>query len=208
MQVYEMIANERRALADVVDELTPEQLRTQSLCGAWTVRDVIAHLVMPLDSGKPALALALISARGDFHRANRVLTGRHATRPVAELAGSLRRGAQHRFRPPGMGPEAPLTDLLVHGQDIRRPLGLGREFGAERITLALRFLTERKARGFVPAGRLDGRRFEATDLDWSYGRGPAVRGPAEALLLAVTGRPVALDDLDGDGVAALRTRVA
>ena len=33
-------------------------------------------------------------------------------------------------------------------------------------------------------------------------------GPAEALAIAVTGRPVALADLQGDGVPILRTRLA
>ncbi|MBC6459157.1 maleylpyruvate isomerase family mycothiol-dependent enzyme [Actinomadura sp. HBU206391] len=207
MRVYEIIANERRALADLFDELTPEQAREQSLCAGWTVHDVAAHLVMPLETGRPALALALLTARGDFDRANRRLTARHAARPLTELAGSLRRNAEHPFKLPGMGPEAPLTDLLVHGQDIRRPLGLDREFSEERITLSLRFLTETKARGFVPRGRLDGLAFETTDLDWSHGEGALVRGPAEALLLTICGRPAGLDDLHGDGVTALRSRL-
>jgi uncharacterized protein (TIGR03083 family) len=207
MRVYEIIANERRALADVLDTLTPEQTRRQSLCAGWTVHDVAAHLVMPLETGPPALALALLTARGNFDRANLKLTARHAGRPLIELADSLRRNAEHPFTLPGMGPEAPLTDLLVHGQDIRRPLGIEREFSEERITLALRFLTETRARGFVTRGRLNRLAFEATDLDWSHGGGAAVRGPAEALLLAICGRPAGLDDLHGDGVSVLRGRL-
>jgi uncharacterized protein (TIGR03083 family) len=207
MRVYEIIANERRALADVLDKLTPEQTRTQSLCAGWTVHDVAAHLVMPLETGRLALVLALLTARGNVDRANVRLTARHAGRPIIELADSLRRNAEHPFKLPGMGPEAPLTDLLVHGQDIRRPLGVDREFSEERITLALRFLTGTRARGFVTRGRLKGLAFEATDLDWTHGDGAAVRGPAEALLLAICGRTAGLEDLHGDGVAALRTRL-
>ncbi|GAA2072384.1 maleylpyruvate isomerase family mycothiol-dependent enzyme [Actinomadura alba] len=207
MRVYEIIANERRALADVLDELTPEQARKPSLCTGWSVQDVAAHLVMPLETGPPALALALLTARGDFDRANRRLTARHSARPLTELAGSLRRNAEHRFKLPGMGPEAPLTDLLVHGQDIRRPLGIDREFSEERITLSLRFLTETRARGFVTSGRLHGLAFDATDLDWSHGEGALVRGPAEALLLSICGRPAGLAELRGDGTAVLRARL-
>jgi hypothetical protein len=49
-------------------------------------------------------------------------------------------------------------------------------------------------------------RFVATDLGWSSGLGPEVRGPAEALMLAIAGRKVVLAELVGDGVAALAGR--
>lgn len=203
-----MIANERRALADVFDKLTPAQLRTPSLCDGWTVHDIAAHLIMPLETRIPTVALSLVAARGDFDKANLKLTRRHATRSIIELVDSLRRNAGHRFKPPGVGPEAPLTELLLHGQDIRRPLGIDREFSEERITTSLCFLTETKYRGFVPKGRLDGLAFEATDLDWSYGTGATVCGPAEALLVAISGRSASLGDLTGDGVAVLQERSA
>jgi hypothetical protein len=44
------------------------------------------------------------------------------------------------------------------------------------------------------------------DTDWSAGSGPVVSGPAVSLVLAITGRTVALADLSGDGLAALRSR--
>jgi uncharacterized protein (TIGR03083 family) len=207
MQVYEMIANERRALADVFDKLTPEQLRTPSLCDGWTIHDIAAHLIMPLETGIPTLALSVLASGGDFDKANLKLTGRHARRPITDLVDSLRHNAGHRFKPPGMGPEAPLTELLLHGQDVRRPLGIDREFCEERMTMSLRFLTERRFRGWVPKGLLDGLAFEATDLDWSYGTGATVRGSAEALLMAISGRRASLRDLQGDGVAVLQERL-
>ncbi len=43
----------------------------------------------------------------------------------------------------------------------------------------------------------------ATDDDVSIGDGPEVRGPVLSLLLAVSGRRVALADLDGPGVDAV-----
>jgi len=47
----------------------------------------------------------------------------------------------------------------------------------------------------------------ATDANWSHGAGPEVNGPGEALLMAVSGRPTALDELDGPGLETLRSRV-
>jgi hypothetical protein len=43
-------------------------------------------------------------------------------------------------------------------------------------------------------------------MDWSYGHGPEVRGPAEALVMMMAGRSAALDDLSGEGKAALAAR--
>ena len=64
-----------------------------------------------------------------------------------------------------------------------------------------------RAFGFVPGKRTKGLRFEATDLDWSAGDGALVSGPAEAILLAVANRPIALRDLGGDGANTLGNRI-
>ena len=73
--------------------------------------------------------------------------------------------------------------------------------------MSLDFLVGGRAFGFVPKRRPAGLRFEASDLDWAWGSGPLVRGTAEAVLLALTGRTVVLAELDGDGVAVLRGRL-
>ncbi len=207
MRVIEMIADERRVLADVLMTLTPAQLATPSLCGAWSVHDIAAHLLMPLVTGLSTVMLAMVTSAGNFDKANRALTARIATRPIGDIAQGLRDKAENPFSPPGMGLEAPLTDLLVHGQDLRRPLGLRRDIPADRAGVSLTFLTG-MPRGFVPKDRLAGLALSATDLPFSFGSGAAVGGPAEALLLAMTGRPVALGDLTGDGVTVLRARIA
>ena len=119
----------------------------------------------------------------------------------------LRDKAGSRFTPPGAGPEAPLTDLLVHGADLRWPLGLPREVPQARLRTALGFVTGGSARGVAAQGALEGLRVEADDLDWAYGSGPVVSGPAEALLLAITGRRAALARLRGEGVPTLRDRL-
>jgi hypothetical protein len=84
---------------------------------------------------------------------------------------------------------------------------LPREIPPDRAEVSLSFLTG-LPRGFVSKDRLAGLALSATDLPFSFGSGAAVNGPAEALLLAMTGRPIALGDLTGDGVAVLRARIA
>lgn len=133
MDTFAEIAAERRELADLLAGLTAEQRSTRSLCAGWTVHDVAAHLVVPLEVGLPTFALAMLACRGDFHRANVRLTRGQARRPMTELVEVLRRKAGSRFTPPGAGPEAPLTDLLVHGSDLRWPLGLDRDVPPGRL---------------------------------------------------------------------------
>ena len=208
MDTFAEIADERRDLAALMSGLTTEQQEAQSLCRGWRVHDVVAHLVVPLEVGIPAFVLAMLACRGNFDRANVRLTREQARWPFGELLEVLRRKAGSRFTPPGAGPEAPLTDLLVHGLDIRWPLGLPRDVPEERLQKSLTYLTGAPSGGVVPKGALDGLRLHADDIDWVHGSGPTVSGTAETLLLAITGRTTALGHLRGDGVTTLRGRLA
>ena len=203
-----MIAAERRALADEMDGWTDEQWQTPSLCGAWSVRQVAAHLIVPFTVAGPTFFRSIVTSGFDFNKANDKLARAEAAKPTAAIAETLRANAEHRFTPPFNGPAAPLTDVLVHGQDMRRPLGIEHEIDPERLGRSLDWLQGGVA-GFVPKKRIAGLRFEATDIDWSSGPtdGEAVTGPAEAILLAMTGRAAALEDLGGSGVVTLRERL-
>jgi uncharacterized protein (TIGR03083 family) len=202
------IADERRRVADLVESLTPEQLETPSLCGDWTVQQVAGHLLAAI--GKPVTPVLPLLARNGFsiHKTNARLAVLTAEQPAAELARGLRDNAENPFRPPIVGYPGQLTDLQVHGQDMRRPLGLPHGLRLERLRVSLDFLVGGRAVGFTPRRRVAGLRFEAADLDWSVGAGPLVTGPAEALMLAMTGRGVALSELDGPGVPILRNRLS
>lgn len=207
MDLFAEIAAERRTLADQLADLSSEQRASPSLCGVWTVHDVVAHLTMPMRVSVPAMVVQVLAARGSFDRANERVTARLARSPFPELLRVLREQADARFTPPGSGPEAPLVDVLVHGLDVRWPLGLPTTTPEPRLRVALDHLAS-SPRGFAPRGALTGLHLRATDLDWSSGSGDAVSGPADALLLAMTDRPAALDALTGDGVPLLRSRLA
>jgi len=208
VDTFAEIADERRGLAALLSGLTPEQQATQSLCSEWTVHDVAAHLVVPLEVSTPKFVLAMLACRGNFDRANVRLTREQARRPFGEITEVLRQKAASRFTPPGSGPEAPLTDLLVHGLDIRWPLGLPRDIPEERLHKSLTYLTGAPVGGVVSKGTLGGLRLEASDIGWAHGSGPTVSGNAEALMLAITGRTTALGHLSGDGVSTLTGRLA
>jgi uncharacterized protein (TIGR03083 family) len=183
-------------------------LETPSLCESWTVKEVAGHLVAAVAAPGRLVLSQVLRSRFDIHRANARLARVVADRPAAALAADLRANAEKRFRPPIVGYPGQLTDLQVHGQDMRRPLGLPADLQPDRMRVSLDFLVSRRAVGFVPRGRPAGLRFEATDLDWAWGSGPVVRGTAEALMLGLTGRRVVLAELEGDGVETLRHRVS
>jgi hypothetical protein len=55
--------------------------------------------------------------------------------------------------------------------------------------------------------RIRGLTLTATDLDWTTGTGPAVEGPAEALLMAIAGRRGVVQELSGPGQPTLADRI-
>ncbi|MFN8196230.1 MAG: maleylpyruvate isomerase family mycothiol-dependent enzyme [Nocardioidaceae bacterium] len=204
MDPWQTIEAERLDLADLLDDLTPEQWDTPSLCGAWTVAEVATHLMVGPTGSLWQFVTAMGEARGRFADANQILVRRRMDRPRSAIAADLREFADHRFTPPTMDWHAPLADLLVHRLDLTHPLGLDGGGDPESWSEVLGFLVSRRARrGFVAPG-LPGLTLVAPDVGWSSGAGPRVEGPAEALALAVTRRPVRLDELEGPGAETLR----
>lgn len=201
-------AANRRMLADFFDDLTGDQLGTQSLCHAWTVREVLAHLAMPLSVGFGHLVVRTVRARGSVDRASEAIAAHLAERPVHDLTAVLRRHADKRVRAPGVGPMGQMADGCIHLRDCARPLGLARDVSLDDWRMVLDWLPSRQASlGVVPRGRLNGLALRATDQDWTWGAGTEVTGPSEALAMALSGRRVALDDLSGPGIEILRNRV-
>nr|MDT0522990.1 hypothetical protein [Streptomyces sp. DSM 41633] len=55
--------------------------------------------------------------------------------------------------------------------------------------------------------RIKGLRLRANDIEWAHGSGPEVTGTGEALLLAMTGRRQAAEELSGEGATTLLARI-
>ena len=206
-QMLDAVTAQRVSLADHLDGLGPEAWDTASLCAGWRVRDVVAHLVSILEI--PVGTFLWKSATsGGFNKFADKSAKHIGARSPTDLASALRANASKRFAPPVVGPIAPLTDIFVHTRDIERPLGFASTLDAAALATALDYVCGGKARGFVPAKRTNGLRFEATDMQWSVGSGPVVSGPAEAILMAATGRRSAASDLSGAGLGQFTDRLA
>jgi uncharacterized protein (TIGR03083 family) len=202
--IWPTIHAERAALADDLAGLTEEQWQTQSLCDEWTVHQVLAHLLSAAKQN-PAKFFGQFAAAGfkfDKFAAKNVAM-ESAGGPAATLAAF--RSAQNRTSAPPGPKDTWLGEAIVHGEDIRRPLGIKHEYPMSAITRAIDFYASSNA---IIGGktRVAGLTLKATDADYTRGSGPVVEGPALALALAATGRAAALEELSGPGVDTLRAR--
>jgi uncharacterized protein (TIGR03083 family) len=192
----------RRQFADRIASLDEAAWDTASWCAGWRVRDVLAHLVKGAEMSYGSLTLDLV--RGGFRPDRSV--GRAATRlgaePVPELAERLRRAADRQFHLVGTSEAMGLVDVLVHSADALRPIGLEVDAPPADAPPALDALWK-AGRMIVHACPQQGRRLVATDVDWSRGSGPEVRGRGIDLLLLVANRRQVLPDLAGPGLAGL-----
>ena len=197
--IRDWTAARRRWLADAYDGLTPEQWTSPSLCEGWTVAHVAAHVTMPFRYSSGRFAVELLRARGRFHVVSERVAARDCVLPQAELAAALRDNAEHPWKPPGAGWDAPLTHDVVHGLDVTRPLGIDDQVGEGPLRVVLDGLTTPRAlKHFGVDTR--GVTLRATDVDWTSGAGDGrlVAGPAADLVLLLAGRRVDAGRFEGD----------
>jgi uncharacterized protein (TIGR03083 family) len=203
--VWPAVERERTALVEDLRGLTDAQWGEPSLCPGWTVHQVLAHLVASARTTPTQFLVNLAKAKFRFDEmVDEEITEIAKNGPAATLA-ELDRLRTSTTSPPGPK-DTWLGEVIVHGEDIRRPLGIKREYPGASVTRVIDFYA---GSNLLIGGkkRIAGLTLAATDADWSRGEGPVVEGPAIALLLATTGRDVALDELAGPGVDALRERM-
>lgn len=210
MDTWAVVDAHRREVADLADSLDAQQWDAPSLCTAWRVRDVVAHMT---EGATMSTGQALKEVVKSGFRINKMITNgaiRGGAAPTDELAAGIRAAIGSRVRPPGIKPEGILSDEVVHSQDIRRALGLSGQPSPDALRIALAYLAKSRSSLLPAKRRLRGLHVRATDLDWNTGEigDPEVTGTAEALMMAIAGRAAALDDLSGPGLDTLRTRVS
>jgi uncharacterized protein (TIGR03083 family) len=208
---WRMYAEERADVHDLLASLSAEQWAVPSLCAGWEVRDVAVHLLVdePLRQlGAPRALIMAAQRRFSVHRINQWWVERNRGIPadsiLAFFAGPWRPG-----RISGrLGPAVGIRAMVIHHQDMRRPLGMPRVIPEERLRTALDvILTRLGSTNLGSFQRGEGIALRATDMDWSWGHGPEVSGPAESILMALAGRAVATAELAGDGIPTLAGRV-
>ncbi|MBL3669718.1 maleylpyruvate isomerase family mycothiol-dependent enzyme [Streptomyces sp. M2CJ-2] len=202
--LWPLIRTERAALAADLADLSDEQWASPSLCSGLTVREVLAHLTAGARLNAVRWLAGVIRCRFDFDK--------QVAMRLAEQLGATPTETLERFRyvvpsttKPPLPAVAMLGETIVHAEDIRRPLGIHRDYPIDTVTQVAEYY-----RGsdlvVVAKGRIGGLKLLAVDGPFATGSGPLVSGTSLALVMAMTGRATYCDDLEGDGVELLRRR--
>jgi uncharacterized protein (TIGR03083 family) len=204
VEVWAVIHAERKTLAGDLQSLTEVQWDTPSLCGGWSVRDVLAHMTATARMTPPKFFSKMMSSGFKF---SRMTSSDIAVERGASTADTLARFTSvidSSTAPPGPT-DSWLGETLVHSEDIRRPLGIAHVYPTQAAVQVANFY--KGSNLLIGAkNRIAGVSMRATDTDWQHGQGPEVTGPIMALVMAMTGRQAALDGLSGPGLDVLRTR--
>ena len=199
-----MVHAERQSLADFLGTLTPEQWTAPTWCDKWNVQELVGHLTAAGNITAPHFFAGFIRSGFTFDKFVEGDLRKYAQGSPAEVRSRYDAIIESNRKPPGPAYVA-LGEIMVHGEDIRRPLGATGEHPPEHLTV-LAELYKKTGAPLRAKQRLDGLRLEATDVEWSTGTGPEVRGPCMSLILAMVGRSAALADCEGAGVETLRSR--
>lgn len=202
-RVWQHVRAEREALVGTLRELSADEWAHPSLCAGWTVREVAAHI-----TASPQVRLIdfpVMLARGGFSYNRMILRdGQLRGRaPIEQIIADHERLAGVRRHPPMLTPLEPLTDILVHTQDILRPLG--REYAAPVEAILPTADRARRMALFLGSRRIiRSVRMVATDADWVRGDGPTIEAPMQELLMVCAGRAPDMASVSGDGLELLR----
>ena len=194
------IAAEYVALADLLEAADPVIWDAPSLCEGWRTREVVAHMTMPARYSGPEFMAELEAARGDFTRLSDTIAARDGALPAATLISGLRSDVLHGWQPPGGGMEGALTHCVIHALDIMEAVPIERRVPQPRIARVLEIVAGPGSPSLFGVDLSDVE-LRADDLDWSFGSGTLVTGPAQALALVACGRQLPPGRLGGDGAA-------
>lgn len=198
-----MARDERSDLLEFLRTLTPAQWNAPSLCHGWSIKDVAAHMISYDDLG--IVGMAKRFAKGRVIWANEAGVEEYRKLSTDELLETFEQRLTPAGLTAGLGGMIGLVDGTIHHQDIRRALHRPRHIPTDRLATVVAAVPSNPRLG--ARKRIKGLRLVADDLDWTHGQGHEVRGPAEAIMMAISGRADALRDLAGPGQPTLAERV-
>lgn len=200
-EIWSVVHAERASLMADLEPLVASAWKTPSLCPSWDVHDVVAHLVDSAKTTRWSFVRRLVAARFDFDRDNATGIAREKAADPLVTLGELRTVCMYTRTPPA-AMATRLVEAFVHGEDIRRPLGITGDYPPAHVAAALAYQSKTGVSMGGGKERAVGWRLVASDADFASGNGPEVQGPAIILLMAVSGRAFDTAALTGDGAPA------
>jgi uncharacterized protein (TIGR03083 family) len=199
-----MIHAERASLGEYLDTVPADEWAGPTWCASWSTQQLVGHLVAAARITAPHFFGGFVRCGFSFDRFVDRDLRQYAAGSPAEVKARYDAIITSTRTPPGPAYVA-LGEVMVHGEDIRRPRGDRGDHPEEHL-VTLAELYKNTGAPLRAKQRLEGLRLRATDVDWSTGEGDEVRGPCMSLILAMVGRAGALADCDGPGVETLRAR--
>jgi uncharacterized protein (TIGR03083 family) len=177
MELQALVGDSYRWLAD---QLRDQDWDHRSLCVGWRVRELIAHVTMPVRYTAEQFGLELATANGDFGLLSNLIAARDGELSPSALLADLSSPVLADWQPPGGGAIGALNHVVVHGLDATNALGLPRACSDEAARIILDELAGGGAERF--GVELAGLQLVASDLDWQSGSGRTVTGSAAELI--------------------------
>src|SRR5690349_14197297 len=137
--VEAMFDEEFEASCALVSRLTDDQWTVPSLCPGWSVRDVVVHLAYHTHRSGLKETLPNLDKT----------TAMMVEREDASSRDGLLRWLSSPPAPTERKSRGTLAELVIHQQDIRRPLGLPRDYPEDALRSSLDLCTTRSGNIFV-----------------------------------------------------------
>ena len=175
------------ALADLLDRAPEPTWDEPSMCEGWRVREVVAHLTMPVRY-TAAQFMAMLAEHGyDFTALSDRLAIEDGRAAASALVADLRSEVLHQWTPPDGGWHGALNHAVIHALDVTAAIGATRCSSDEAMRIVLDDLTAGGVHAHFGTTLPDAT-LRAGDVDWSFGAGPEVVAPAGDLALQLCGR--------------------
>lgn len=205
--IWRIVRAERCRLAADLAGLPVEQWNVPSLCPGWDVHDVLAHVVDTARTGRLSFVRDMLRARMDFDRANENGIARCRRQNPQDTLAALEEVVGLTRTPPA-ALASRLVEAVVHGEDIRRPLGIAGTYPEPAILQALVYQLRTPVSFGGGRERAAGLRLVDRRTGATWGQGDDVEADAIDLLLAVSGRQVSRGDFTGSGASRLNGAAA
>ncbi|MBJ7453487.1 MAG: maleylpyruvate isomerase family mycothiol-dependent enzyme [Blastococcus sp.] len=173
-------------LADLLADGPADSWDAATLCEAWQVRHVVAHVTMPVRLTPELFGAEMAAAGGDFGRLSDTVAERDGALPTDDLLADLRSPTLHAWQPQGGGAAGALNHAVIHSLDVTIALGTPPVAPDEAVVAVLDQLTA--ANGAYFGLDLTSTRLEADDADWAWGEGQPVRAGTGELVALLGGR--------------------
>jgi uncharacterized protein (TIGR03083 family) len=199
---WTLVEQYRLQLADRLGELSDSQWDADSRCEGWRVRDVVGHLVNLGESSHASMTRDFLRHGFLPDKVVSAVAMKVGQDSGPNLVNRLRASSRGRFHVPLSPRQVVLGEVLVHGTDALEPLGLSLDIRPEDAGLVLD--TYRRVGRFAfHTKSVSKAHLVASDVSWSAGSGPEVRGQAFDLLQLMANRRQVTERLTGPGVSSL-----